>query len=168
MADFKFDVTESEDLNRLESEIFKSRKNEGFVLEFRKMPEKMPVDPEDVSELLDAFTSQQGFKDIGEAWIEVSRNTAVRILIHALSKGLAYGMIFMEKEEAGEIAEKFLNLFREGSHYFCNGDCVVGSVKTVDGKTVPGFKPITKATLDTGVIALDSDHIGMLWAWDED
>jgi hypothetical protein len=168
MADLNFEVAVTAALNKLESEIRKSRKNKFFILEFRKIPLGMPGEPEKFAPVLDAFTSEHGFRDIGESWIEVGRDTAARVLIHALSKGLAYGTILMDGDKAASLAEKYFALFEEGLRFFTNGDCVVGSVNTVDGKTVPGFSAITKATLDTGIVAADSKHIGMLWMWDDD
>lgn len=65
----------------------------------------------------------------------------------------------MTSERAKNLAEQFLALF-EDARFFTNG------IFNENGSHE--FNSITDATLDAGVICVNSTNIGILWVEDED
>jgi hypothetical protein len=66
----------------------------------------------------------------------------------------------MSLEVAERLARRFLDLFPEGAVFMTNGTIAL-----------PGggaWSPLTAATFDTGVIAISSARVGLLWVEDED
>jgi len=167
MANFKFDSTSNEAFDALKTAIIENRKSANVIMEYRKCLTGLPEDGGEHAAMLDAFTRDLGYNGIGENWIQIDNGTALRILIHALSKGLAYGMLLMDNEQANDFANQFLNM-STGCSLFTNGDCIKGEIKSIKGKSCLGFSAITEHTLDTGIVAVGTESIAILWTWGED
>lgn len=125
-----------------------------------------PGDPRLYHAVLDEFVATLGFRGMGEAWIEVSIQSAKTLAREILFKDLAYGVAMMSEDEAALLAERFFALFDASVRCFTNGNLVV---RDADPTEVPGsWNPITEATVDAGVVCLGSSRIGILWVEDED
>ncbi len=119
--------------------------------------------------LLDACVALFDYTGLGADWIELRRGIARKLLIHVLHEGLAYPEAMMDLELAEACAERFLEFFPPGTRYFTNGTCSgEAAIYTLDGRQVLGWRPISSATFDNGVIAVSPDRIGIVWAEDED
>ena len=126
----------------------------GIVTCDRRLQEAQP----DARHAVDEYVRSLGFSAIGEQWIEIDRNRAEAILSHFLSHDMAYGTVLMPVERARKMAGDYLDLFGEDSaSFFTNREGRAGT-----------WTPISQATFDTGIVALDEEGIGILWVEDED
>lgn len=116
---------------------------------------------------LDAMAEASGYKGLGAAWVEMPRRIAAKLLAHLIGGELAYPEEVVPRERAEELAARFLALFTEGSRFFTNG-VVSGEFAIYDsaGAEVLGWRSISAAPYDNGVIALGGDRIALLWAED--
>ncbi len=66
--------------------------------------------------------------------------------------------------------EEFLAEFGLEASFFTNGNWEEGWKRAEDGRSAvgPSWDPVTSATFDGGVIALDQERSGILWLGDED
>ncbi|MEI7645082.1 MAG: hypothetical protein WCJ55_12470 [Chloroflexales bacterium] len=116
---------------------------------------------------LDALAAEEGYTGLGANWIEVPRRIAAKILTHLIASDLAYPTEVALPAEAEELASRFLALFAPGARYFTNGTCSGPfAVYDIAGEAVLGWRSISAAPFDNGVIGLAADRVGMLWAED--
>jgi|APCry1669189070_1035195.scaffolds.fasta_scaffold00162_1 hypothetical protein len=116
---------------------------------------------------LDALAVEEGYKGLGANWVEVPRRIAVKILTHLIASDLAYPTTVVETAAAEELAGRFLAFFQAGARYFTNGACSGPyAIYTTSGEEVLGWRSISAAPFDNGVIGLSADRVGMLWAED--
>lgn len=100
------------------------------------------------------------FQGLGERWDEINEATAGTIICRILEFDLAYSSYReMDEAEAMAIRDLFLAMFDDKVRFFTNGTFTNYGWS---GNSVAG------ATFETGVIAVDSQNIGMLWCHDED
>jgi hypothetical protein len=119
------------------------------------------------STTLDALAVEEGYTGLGENWVEVPRRIAAKILAHLIASELAYPTDVVDPAAAEELAGRFLALFPQGARYFTNGACSGPSaVYDIAGEEVLGWRSISAAPFDNGVIGLSADRVGMLWAED--
>ncbi len=109
---------------------------------------------------IDEFLKQHGFTGSHADLKQIDRQKAVLHAARVLSRDLAYGAEMMTSAEAEQIASSFLSFFEPSNpRFFTNcvklGDCWAGN-------------PISDSTFDEGVIAINDEAIGILWAQDED
>jgi hypothetical protein len=126
------------------------------------------AEPGDTPEAtLDALAVAEGYTGLGKNWVEVPRRIAAKILAHLIASELAYPTEVVEPTAAEELAGRFLALFPTGARYFTNGACS-GPFAVYDtaGEEVLGWRSISAAPFDNGVIGLVADRVGMLWAED--
>jgi hypothetical protein len=116
--------------------------------------------------ILDDFVRGFGFTGLGEAWIEVTREDAIAVVQQVLLKDLAYGVAMMPEAEACALAESFFSLFGSEGRCFTNGNLVLPNADPSEVRR--SWNPITSATLDTGILCLDTNRIGIFWVEDED
>ncbi len=122
----------------------------------------------DLSSELDAFVeslSEDGvmrFRGMGAAWREVDETVAHSIVCRILQYDLAHGTIEIPRGDAASICEAFFGLFDSRTRYFTNGRF------SGDGMDWSGWGHVAEATFETGVVAVDSSNIGILWCHDED
>jgi len=123
--------------------------------------------PADALGALDALVTEEGYVGLGANWVEVQRRIAAKILTHLIASELAYPNEIVEQAAAEELAGRFLGLFAPGARYFTNGACS-GPFAIYDsaGGEVLGWRSISAAPFDNGVIALSPERVGMLWAED--
>ncbi|MBX0327099.1 hypothetical protein K2Z83_05300 [Oscillochloris sp. ZM17-4] len=123
-----------------------------------------PGEPADV---LDALAIDAGYTGLGGGWVEVPRRIATKILTHLIASELAYPNEIVEQSAAEELAGRFLGLFPPGTRYFTNGACS-GPFAIYDtaGGEVLGWRSISAAPFDNGVIGLSAERVGMIWAED--
>jgi hypothetical protein len=117
--------------------------------------------------VLDAMAEAAGYKGLGSAWIEVPRRIAAKILAHLIGGELAYPAEVVPRERAEELASRLLAFFPEGARYFTNG-ALSGEFAIYDsaGGEVLGWRSLSEAPYDNGVIALGGDRAALLWAED--
>lgn len=116
---------------------------------------------------LDALAADLEFQPLGPHWIEIPRRIAAKLLAQLIASELAYPEEVVPAEQAAELAARFLALFPAGARYFTNG-AVSGetAIYDIDGNEVVGWRSLSEAELDNGVMALTDDMVGMLWAED--
>jgi hypothetical protein len=112
------------------------------------------------------FLDELGFKsdEIKNEWEKVDETTAKKILEYILSYDMAYDAELGTKAKASLICSYFLNEFQSDAIFFTNGyfDEDAGFFK------LSAWTPLTDSTFDTGILAIDKNKIGILWAEDND
>jgi hypothetical protein len=140
------------------------------------------MDDRQVRTIVDQFVSQFGFTPLGARWLEANRTSALLLLQRVLEQHLAYGVERLASFEAATLAGEFLDLFPGGSRYFTNGtlgwhwigeppppnfdlgNCVWGSWNPI----AEGFASDRQMVLDTGIITISRERIGLLWIVDQE
>lgn len=119
------------------------------------------------SAALDALAADEGYSGLGERWVEVPRRIAAKILTHLIASELAYPAEVVEPGRAEQLAGRFLELFGAGARYFTNGACSGPfAIYNSAGEEVLGWRSISAAPFDNGVVGLSAERVGMLWAED--
>lgn len=128
---------------------------------FQLTPRTVAVD-DNVSTLnfLDAFVETLGFAGLGDDWTVIDRRSAQAIAQLILHRDLAYKIEAMSAQRACQLTEQFLVLFEDGTQYYTNGEFDANGLRMWSG--------ISDATFDTGIVCIDTKHIGILWVQDED
>jgi hypothetical protein len=136
-----------------------------YTLTFEMCALSAPVN--EPAEALDALAADLEFRTLGPHWIEIPRRIAAKLLTHLIAGELAYPEQVVPAEQAAELATRFLELFPAGARYFTNG-AVSGetAIYDCDGNDVLGWRSLSDAELDNGVIGLSADRVGMIWAED--
>jgi hypothetical protein len=116
---------------------------------------------------VDALCAELEYKGLGEAWIEIPRRIAAKMLTHLIGSDLAYPDEIVPQPQAEALGGRFLALFPAGTRYFTNG-ALSGEFAVYDaaGGEVLGWRSISEAPLDNGVAAGGGGRVGMLWAED--
>jgi hypothetical protein len=121
----------------------------------------------DVHAALDAVAAAAGFQGIGSGWVEVPRRIAAKILAHLIGGELAYPAEVVPRAQAEELAGRFLALVPSPARYFTNG-ALSGDFAVYDlqGGEVLGWRSLSEAPYDNGIIAIGAERAAMLWAED--
>jgi hypothetical protein len=119
------------------------------------------------AQALDTLTADLGLGTLGANWIAIPRRIAAKLLTHLIASELAYPTDVVPSELAADLASRFLAFFPSETRYYTNG-AVSGetAIYDLDGNEVLGWRSISEAELDNGVIALAADRIGIIWAED--
>jgi hypothetical protein len=133
--------------------------------EFRSVRELLTSD--DSRQIADALVRTLGLRALGTEWRELTRGNACDVLERVLGRDLAYGGQTMSATTAKELAEEFITLFPDHASFYTNG-VFPPREDYRDGGWAGSWDPITRATFDTGVIAVGADNVGLLWIEDED
>jgi len=118
----------------------------------------------------DDVARHYGLQEIGAAWRQVDRSTAVMILRSLLAEDMAHQSPRLELGQVNVAIDQFMAPFAEVTTFFTNGTWETGWQKGKHSNTVfgPDWEPITQATFDGGIVALGTDVFGILWIEDED
>ena len=108
-----------------------------------------------------------GFRPLGTKWRELTRENACVFLERVLGRDLAYDGQAMSPDLAEQLSREFVALFSGRSFYYTNGD-FPSPEHYREGGWAGSWDPVTLATFDTGVVAVDGDHAGLVWIEDED
>jgi hypothetical protein len=128
---------------------------------------KLSAPPDSPAEMLDALAIEEGYAGLGGNWVEVPRRIAAKMLAHLIASELAYPTDVVEQAAAEELAGRFLALFAQGARYFTNGVCSGHfAVYNIAGDEVLGWRSISAAPFDNGVIGISAERVGMIWAED--
>ena len=110
-----------------------------------------------------------GLRDAAGCYKEIDELAASRLVRMVLHRDIAYNAEIMPEARAAELADTFLAQFGSGTRYFSNGTWHLQSVVRPDGVVCgPNWDPVTRATFDTGVLAIGPERSGCLWVEDED
>ncbi len=117
--------------------------------------------------LLDALATSVGYNALGSGWVEVPRRMAAKILTQIIGSELAYPEQVVPRDRATDLATRFLALFPKGARYYTNG-AISGDFAVYDlqGAELLGWRSLSAAPFDNGIVALGSERIAMLWAED--
>jgi len=128
---------------------------------------RLPDPPPDSRAAADALCAELEFRGLGAAWVEIPRRIAAKMLAQLIGSDLAYPDEVVPPERAEALAGRFLELFPPGTHYFTNG-ALSGEFAVYDsaGDEVLGWRSISDAPLDNGVVAVGGGRVGLLWAED--
>lgn len=113
----------------------------------------------------DHIAKLAGFRKLGRDWHAIDRGTAQAIAAAVLERDLAYNHPVLDRAKAAELAARFIALF-EPAHYFTNG--TLGPAHAENKRRDSKYHPITRATFDTGIVAVGRQLSGILWVEDED
>lgn len=121
----------------------------------------------DKGNILEAFLKQMGHnaEKIEGKWRIVNRDHAKKILTYALSKNMTHDINLKTKPLANDLSDYFLNKFQREASFYTNAnfDSKSGYFKLYSWTTINNSLWLT---IDTGIVALDNVHIGILWASD--
>ena len=140
-------------LTELESTLLAKRRAGRVVLESHPVSE---FRSHSARETLDAYVQRLGLHGLGEDWIQVDNLTALQIVIEVLYYQQAQGQALMKLHEAASLAAQIVSLFDADNPrtlFFTNRDAT-------------HWIPLAEGTYDSGVLFLDSQHVGMLWVLD--
>ncbi len=128
---------------------------------------RLAGEPAEPAAALDALAAELGYRGLGAAWIELPRRIAARLLVQLISSELAYPAEVVARAQAEALAQRFLALVPPGARFFTNG-AVSGEVAVYDsqGEAVLGWRSISEAPLDNGLVALGGGRVAILWAED--
>lgn len=98
-------------------------------------------------------------------WQLLTRDQAQRLLLAALAWEQAYDTARIELTAAERIATAFVGIFSNDSRFFSNGTVEETSLGL---RTRAWYGSVTRATFETGVVAVDERRIGLLYLADED
>lgn len=123
--------------------------------------------PDDPRAVADAMAVAAGYTGLGASWVEVPRRIAAKILAHVIGGELAYPEEVVPAERAEELTARFLALLPERSRYFTNG-AISGDFAVYDlaGGEVLGWRSLSEAPFDNGVVAVGGERVLLLWAED--
>lgn len=168
MAQFTLAAETDPQIEQLRTAMLDAAEDYPLIIDIQQLIIDNPTEDLDYRPILDAFVARYGYTGLADHWIEIPRRMARKILQHVLSESLAYPDPIMDEEEASQFTERFLDLFASGSRYFTNGTCSgETTIYTSTGEEVLGWRPISTATFDNGIIAVNPRRIGMVWAEDE-
>lgn len=165
------------DLSALEGRIRSCFEEGKFYLYGRARSRKGEATPDEIAEFLEEH-------DLAplkpEHIIELDRADAETLLKNGLELDFAYRNPRMTAATAAAHTADFLSLFSGEARYFTNS-CQGMYYPTLEVIVVKpflsdkpqkisttGYSPITDCLVDTGVIAIDQNTIGMLWFADND
>jgi hypothetical protein len=97
-------------------------------------------------------------------WKEIDKSMAKQILEYILSFDMAYDIELDSKPLADKLSNYFFNQFLSDTKYYTNGDFD----NDFGFFRLRSWTPITNSTFDTGVLGIDKNKIGILWAEDND
>ncbi len=115
----------------------------------------------------DALAAELGYQGLGEHWVELPRRIAAKLLTHLIGGELAYPTQVVPPAQARDLANRVLDLVPRGARYFTNG-AISGDFALYDvhGQEVLGWRSISTAPLDNGLIIVGAGRIALLWAED--
>lgn len=117
------------------------------------------------TQAIDEFVSELSHKRLESLWKSLKKYDAERLLTSILHKDLAYHYECMDIALARSTMRFFFDLFSESARFYSNADFRPDSGGLV---TIGSYQSITNATFDSGVVAIDDDHVGFIWCEDED
>ena len=117
----------------------------------------------------DALARGLDFHALGRSWRELARPEAHAVLAAVLARDLAYDGELMDESEARAFADEFLRQFSVDAQFFTNGEFRRQAADASEqAQCTAEWDPLTEATFDTGVVAVDVDRAGLFWFEDED
>ncbi|MFD9627422.1 hypothetical protein [Peribacillus muralis] len=147
------------------NEILLAKRNSGSVTcSFKDMDQFVNTTTNEIAKEL--FLKELGLKPkrIKGNWKQIDQSIAKKILEYILSMDMAYDIELETKPLANMLSNYFLNEFLSNAIYYTNGD-----FDEDDGFfRLRGWQSITDSTFDTGVLVIDKNNIGILWAEDND
>jgi hypothetical protein len=106
---------------------------------------------------LDAYIERLGLHSLGEGWLQIDNLTALYSLVDLLYREQVQHQPVMKLHEATTLAAQVLSIF-DADHpetlFFTNRDA-------------DRWSPLAHGAYDSGVIFLDSVHVGILWVFDD-
>ena len=94
------------------------------------------------------------------AWTELDATEALDAATRVLHVDLAFKSPVMPIESAKSLARTFLGFFQGGATFLTNGSLAATGTGA--------WSPLTRATFDTGIVAIGPSRVGLLWVEDED
>lgn len=114
---------------------------------------------------IDQFVSELNHKKLEALWKPFKKYDAERLLTSILHKDMAYQYECMEIGLARSTMRSFFDLFSDAARFFSNTEFRPESGGLV---SLGSYQSITNATFDSGIVAIDDNHIGFIWIEDED
>ena len=118
--------------------------------------------------LADRAVESLGLRALGEGWLEVSENDALRIAAGVLGRDLASNATIIPAAEAETLVNDLLAMVPEPFTCFTNGDWA--DVFGDESQHTNGFSfdPLTESALDAGIVCVGDGVTAVLWVEDED
>jgi hypothetical protein len=121
------------------------------------------IELDNALKFIDNFAIDIGCHPIGKGWIKITCDEAEKLMLHLLTKDLAYQYEIMTITNAFQIWSKYRAIINEPIHYFTNR-------KMFDPACIykPYYKLSEDATFDVGLITLSTEQLTWLCFLDED
>lgn len=114
----------------------------------------------------DAMTSALGLRILGAQWVPIDAAQGYQVAYEILWHDLAYRASWMmDRKHAEALAGEFLGHFAPDARFLTN---FVSLDPTFEVLNVAMVDPVTDATFNTGIVVVDRNSVGFLWASDED
>ena len=114
---------------------------------------------------IDEFVAELNHKKLDSLWKTFNKYDAERLLTSILHKDMAYQYECMEIGLARSTMRSFFDLFSDSARFYSNAEFRPASGGLV---SIGSYQAITNATFDSGIVAIDDNHIGFIWIEDED
>ncbi|MCS6881127.1 MAG: hypothetical protein RMK84_03535 [Oscillochloridaceae bacterium] len=126
---------------------------------------RLAADPVHPAAACDALAVELGYQGLGDHWVEIPRRIAVKLLTHLIGGDLAYPVQVVPPAQAQELARRVLDLVPGRARYFTNG-AISGdfALYDINGQEVLGWRSISAAMFDNGLIIVGDERIVFLWA----
>lgn len=128
------------------------------VLEYWPVEEPFSPLPAALDEVLEMSGLNGAYSDCLQPLTRLQAGSA---LLYLLTHDLAYSVEFATGSEASPLVTSFLSQFPDPAEFFTNGTSSFGTGNS-------SWTPLTSATFDSGIIAVTSEAIGVVWFADED
>jgi len=114
---------------------------------------------------IDEFVTELNHNKLASLWKPFNKYDAERLVTSILHKDMAYQYECMEIGLARATMRRFFDLFSDSARFYSNAEFRPASGGLV---SIGSYQSITKATFDSGIVAIDDNHIGLIWVEDED
>lgn len=111
----------------------------------------------------DAAMVANKLRPLGEAWVNLSHEAALQLVIDTIARDLAYDRENCDLATASRLAGGLLPVESETVVYLSNG----GWAERRRGHSA-SWIPASASTFDTGVVCVCTDHVRVYWVEDED
>jgi hypothetical protein len=114
---------------------------------------------------VDEFVTELNHNKLSSLWKQFKKYDAERLVTSILHKDMAYQYECMEIGLARATMRRFFDLFSESARFYSNAEFRPENGGLV---SIGSYQPITNATFDSGIVAIDDNLIGFIWVEDED
>jgi hypothetical protein len=114
----------------------------------------------------DALTKALGLRTLGDQWVALDAAQGYQVAYEVLWHDLAYrSSLIMDRARAEKLAREFLGHFAPDARFLTNFTSLDPTFEVLINAM---FSRVMEETFNTGIVVVDRDRVGILWAGDED